>query len=337
MRSSIVLAGLLALILCFSDQTHAASGERPAEYRELSELKRGQLSDEEKEEMEAYRPQVQKDAATAAAIKAGARWRYQQIIKEVVEPNAAELDALFNFSPLLIRRDEITAAPPIVTRAGAALRVGDDGKVKVQKGSYQFVKSAAIMTGVPTWRNYLYFDVGQDDEIHPSILPADSRELTKWRKWVDEGWQLGVEQAEALFDSNVARLVRDFNGMLTYYSLSSVGMIEKPVISKTESGTIIKAKEVIQDLDLYEMTRDGRFIKPPAQNQTKKAPAKKVRTAKSAAPAEVKNIPADGPHVPLPPSVRPLTAQEAGCLKAGSRSADCGKKIEPKKPAEGSR
>jgi len=330
MRRILSLCLLAGLLIAFPASPAAASGE-PDSLKELSGMKRGKLTGKEREKMLALRPQVQKDAAMSAAIKAGTRWRYERILEEAVKPYEPELDALFNFSPLLITEGAVTASPPVVARAGAALRITADGKVNVQKGSYKFMRSAAIVTRTPTWRDYLYFDPGPTDEIHISILPADGQEASRWRLWVNEGWELGVEQAEALFSSNVARLVRDYKGMLTYYGLWSVGMIEKPVIKETRTGTVIEAKEVIYDRSLYEMTGDGKFKKAPVIPKSsiigvkaasgKKAGAAKAKPVSGEAPPPPPARPDPEPDLsaPLPPSVKPLTAQESGCVKSGAK------------------
>ncbi|MGL4208950.1 MAG: type IV secretory system conjugative DNA transfer family protein, partial [Candidatus Adiutrix sp.] len=101
---------------------------KPNELRHLESQKRGEnLSVSEKAQSVALRPKVQKEAALSAGIKAGVKYRYEQIIDNVVDINKKELDALFNFTPLLITRGDALATPPIIMRAGAALRLSDDG------------------------------------------------------------------------------------------------------------------------------------------------------------------------------------------------------------------
>ena len=262
-------AGLiLAFAACFAAGPSRAA--EPEAYQRLLNAKgRAPAEGEDGFMSSGLRSSAQKDAALSAAIKAGTRHRYAEIIETIVAPHSYELDALFNFTPLLIESGEVTAMPPIIQRAGPALRMDGAGVVSVQSGSYKFLRSARIITAPPNWRNYLIMRQGveSDDEVHRSLYPGNAEELSRWRKWVDEGWRLGVAQADALFQNNMARLVRDYRGILIYYALASEGLVEKPFIKVNKTGTHILSKEVIYDRNLYTMAADGQFQKKPPQSK----------------------------------------------------------------------
>lgn len=296
---------------------------RPEVLIKLENQKGKSLSKDKKLESVALRPQVQKEAALSAGIKAGVKYRYQQILDEVVEPNKTELDMLFNFTPLLITQGEVVATPPVIARAGAALRVGDDGIVSFQKGSHKFINSANIITGVPTWRNYLNMNIAEPEELHPSIFPTGGKEIKKWKAWVNEGWKIGIEQADLLFESNVAKLVRDYKGMLIYYGLAAEGLVEKPVIKTTPTGTHIMTKEVIYERTLYQVTQDGKFRKPPPlpktsgyKGQTKKAAPKKSAPKKAAQAQPTPKIKSSAETTPK----QPKQADQGDCVFARSKN-----------------
>lgn len=314
----VVLRGDPIVAPVFPSYTYKQDSSRPQTLTDLENLKSKELSKDEMLESVALRPQVQRDAALSAGIKAGVRYRYQQILDQVVEPNKTELDMLFNFTPLLITEGEVVATPPIIARAGAALRVGDDGVVSFQKGSYKFVSSANIITGVPTWRNYLYMNIAEPEELHPSILPINSKEIKKWKASVNEGWKMGIEQAELLFESNVAKLVRDYKGMLIYYGLAAEGLVEKPVIKTTPTGNHIMTKEVIYERTLYQVTQDGKFRKPPPLPRTARPKSQPAGRISSKKPATAKTHPGPAPQKSASIGTAPKQPDQGDCAFARS-------------------
>jgi len=50
------------------------------------------------------------------------------------------------------------------------------------------------------------------------------------------GWQKGIEQAYSIFRQNLARLKRDYNGMILYRKLLQEKMVSPPFVSRTELG-----------------------------------------------------------------------------------------------------
>jgi defect-in-organelle-trafficking protein DotC len=53
---------------------------------------------------------------------------------------------------------------------------------------------------------------------------------------VAEGWQAGIEQADQIFESNVNRVVTDYNGMVRYKVLLAQGMISAPFATHEDRG-----------------------------------------------------------------------------------------------------
>ena len=50
------------------------------------------------------------------------------------------------------------------------------------------------------------------------------------------GWQKGIEQGYTIFQQNLARLKRDYRGMILYRKLLQEKMISAPFVSRTELG-----------------------------------------------------------------------------------------------------
>ena len=57
-----------------------------------------------------------------------------------------------------------------------------------------------------------------------------------WSEGIRAGWEKGVEQSYSIFQQNLARLKRDFNGMILYRKLLKEKMISAPYVARTELG-----------------------------------------------------------------------------------------------------
>jgi defect-in-organelle-trafficking protein DotC len=68
------------------------------------------------------------------------------------------------------------------------------------------------------------------------LLPKDDKERKAWREWVAEGWRLGVEQADEIFETDTARLLRDFRGIVLYRTLVAEGVISELFLAEANMG-----------------------------------------------------------------------------------------------------
>jgi defect-in-organelle-trafficking protein DotC len=202
------------------------------------------------------------EAAMGAAVQAGARRRYQEIIAEAVLPNAAVLDEMFDFEPLVSRNGDLVVVPPVASGAGAATRIESEASASSQAASFRLARPARLASAVPHWRHYLLELPDGPAETHPSLLPEGAAELGRWRRWVDRGWALGVERAEALFQENVAKLARDYAGMMLFRRLAAGSLASGPVAAETEAGAEAGGSELVLGKKLYRLTETGRFLAP---------------------------------------------------------------------------
>ena len=88
----------------------------------------------------------------------------------------------------------------------------------------------------PTWREYLvlqYTDPGMPDS---SLLPRTQAEKEVWDRYIDEGWQIGITQADVIFTENLSRLKRDYQGMVLYRTLLSQEMVSLPFVAEVNLG-----------------------------------------------------------------------------------------------------
>ena len=73
------------------------------------------------------------------------------------------------------------------------------------------------------------------------------------------GWEDGYEQAADQFGDNLARLERDFTGMLRYKRLYELGMVTKPKLSRSELGITGGGKEMAIGDRVIKKTQDAQL------------------------------------------------------------------------------
>ncbi|MDR1546013.1 MAG: type IV secretion system DotC family protein [Deltaproteobacteria bacterium] len=234
----------------------------PPELARLRALRSGGAAAPESAAAAGLRARIQRETALAAAVQAGARWRYARILAEVVRPRAADLDVLFDFRPFLETRGELFVVPPAASASGEAYRLLSPAEAGAQSGGFSLIQGAYLTSSPPCWRSYLLASPPGPEAIHPGLRPGDGREAAAWRRWVDEGWRLGAAQAEGLFAANVARLARDLTGMARFGRLVRERLAQGAEVGTWTTGLEVRTKEIVFDKTLYRLLEEGRFVEP---------------------------------------------------------------------------
>jgi defect-in-organelle-trafficking protein DotC len=249
----------LAFFLIFLLSFQAALAAEP----ELEALRRpvaGHLPDRAETEAAPVRDLAMREAAMGAGVQAGARWRYEKILSEVVLPNAYILDDVFDFGPLVFRKGRLYVIPPVITSSGEAVRVDGDLSAVSQSESFKLIRGARIAAVIPHWRHYLMELPDGPQGLHSTLLPDSSSELGRWRGWVDKGWETGVRRAEELFEENVAALARDYAGMMIFRRLLAESLVAGPVTEESFDSADVSGDEMVFGKRIYRLTETGRFI-----------------------------------------------------------------------------
>ncbi|MDR2386149.1 MAG: type IV secretion system DotC family protein [Deltaproteobacteria bacterium] len=235
--------------------------------KELTALREGQpVSSDRNEESGHIRERALREVALSSAIQAGARWRYQRILSQIVTPREKLLDELFDFTPLVSDNGKLYLIPPVATSAGEAIRLADSRTALGQDKSYSLISKAKLAGIAPNWRHYLMNVPQGPPEIHKTLRPKGGLELKKWKKEVDRGWKLGLEQADRLFASNLAELSRDYLGMMIFKRLVFEDYARQAGTQETITDLEVKEREIVFKKTLYELVGQEGFVKP------KKAP-----------------------------------------------------------------
>lgn len=185
--------------------------------------------------------QIRGDALREAAWSFGARGglasRTFQIQRRIAELDST-LSKTFDFRRLLLNAPSgLLIEPPIVTEAQKAVLVDGGGQsAAVADRVIRINRVARIVTAPRDWHLYLERDWGKVDPPPAALLPKDQMEREEWRKYVKEGWDAGVTQADETFQADLDRMTNDFVGMVRYRELLAQGMISATFAAHEDRG-----------------------------------------------------------------------------------------------------
>ncbi|MGX9960636.1 type IV secretory system conjugative DNA transfer family protein [Xanthomonas euvesicatoria] len=183
-----------------------------------------------------------KSGALAYGTQAGFQRRTFEIAN-VTRKQGAQLDQVYNFSGLLL---DSNVVPPVLVESRDALKVGGETSLRLSDHTYTIIKQAHFTVKAPTWQDYLIRSVDFHSEgLGDSVLaPRNDAEQKYWKAQVQEGWKLGVQQADQVFAADLARLNRDYKGMILYRHLLSRKMVSKPYVAKSDLGVTGDANSI---------------------------------------------------------------------------------------------
>lgn len=239
--------------------TSASKGSDPDALKTLLGMKPPRNLNKELQAGVQLRPLAMREAAQVVSVQSGFAWRYQRILDEVGKYSPT-LDKGFNFSPILIKHDNALILPPIIAKSGAGMRIEEETTATSVATTYELLSPAKYVSVVPNWRTYLDAPKAPDVEPpHPALLPRTSEERRIWQEAVREGWLAGVEQANFLFEDNVARLTRDYKGAVLYHHLVAEGLLSKPSYAKAEANTRVTKNKMFLEQIVFRITQPAAF------------------------------------------------------------------------------
>lgn len=183
------------------------------------------------------RIEAQKEAAFSYGARGGLAWRTWHIRNEI-ETRSRYLDKVFDFRQLLIpAQSGLLIEPPIISEAMDAMLIDNQGIEAAVADRVLSINQNARITSAPrTWRSYLEREWG-DVESPPDILRPESREeRLAWEQNVKKGWEMGVNQADEIFQADLNKLVADYQGMVRYRKLLTQGMVSPPYALQVDRG-----------------------------------------------------------------------------------------------------
>ena len=217
------------------------------------------------------RAEMLRDAARGVGSKGGLAERSATLIEDL-EKRAYTLDRQYRFAAYVTKKGFL---PPVITEARDSVQASDD-QVRVADRIYKIVVKARPVTTAPTWREYLFVGLRVSKQIPlpaSSALPKTSAEKAYWKRMVAEGWSHGQKLADEILDRNLARLDRDFLGIMRYSYLLNNGMVSEPDMAVAPRVVTGSREEMHVGDTLFRVTDTGGFVTDPKKWQPTVLPA----------------------------------------------------------------
>mgnify|MGYP006277582661 CR=1 FL=1 len=184
---------------------------------------------------------IRTEALEEAAISLGARGglAYRTFyIRKMLDQRSSQLNKVFDFRQLLIPAPSgLLIEPPIISEAMDNMLINSDGKqAAVADRVFNIGVNARIVSAPRTWQQYLEREFNEVDPPPQILRPKTEEERRKWKNWVAEGWKNGIEQADEIFEADLARLNADYEGMIRYRKLLAQGMVSEPFALQNDRG-----------------------------------------------------------------------------------------------------
>ncbi len=185
-----------------------------------------------KTKMGAIRSQNLRDTALSLGARGGLASRAAQI-NQVLLKHESMLYRLFNFNAMLLDKNVL---PPVLTDARNTLALGGTDTIRIADRTFQIIEQAKFVTAVPVWRDYLWMSYAPPETPDKSLLPKNREEQIVWKKFIEDGWRAGIQQAEIIFKENIARLQCHYKGMILYRSLLAQNIVSPPFVAQLDMG-----------------------------------------------------------------------------------------------------
>ncbi len=226
---SMCLIGAFTVCVSCSGPTGVQVGPGPStlnKYHSANNMSRNNSS------MSGLRYQALREAALSTGARAGLAWRAKQI-NAINYRHERQLDLIYNFHAMML---DDNVLPPVLIEGRQTLDQSSDDVIRVSDRAYTIQSQARFVTMPPTWREYLLLSYKDPDVPDVSLLPRTDSEKEVWDRYLDEGWQAGLTQADVIFAENLGRLKRDYEGMVRYRSLLAQNMVSLPYVAKQNMG-----------------------------------------------------------------------------------------------------
>lgn len=237
--SFLILSSFFVLSVMGSAQAKSSEGrDAPPSIDTLINIpKENKLVDDDSPLPLDIKADAQKEAAFSYGARGGLAWRTWHIRNEM-ETRARYLDKVFDFRQLLIpAQSGLLIEPPIIGEAMDAMLIGNKGmEAAVADRVLMIGQNARIVSAPRTWRSYLERQWGEIDPPPDVLRPENKEEREEWEKNVRAGWQMGIDQADEIFQADLNKLVADYQGMVRYRSLLAQGMVSPPYALQVDRG-----------------------------------------------------------------------------------------------------
>ena len=205
-----------------------------------------------------------REVALTVGAQAGLKSRSCEIAV-AVHKESDQLDARFRFNSLMMGAGML---PPVISEARDTV-ARERTVMRIASIAYRFDEPAMLVDTPPTWRNWLYSGLDVAQCSAPTTLPSLSSQLRPQndveRRFVktelEKAFAAGRQQAQNIFDANLARLERTHRGMRRYFELFERGMVSAPqIVSATDVVSLDDPNTMIVGNTVIRIARDSGFV-----------------------------------------------------------------------------
>ena len=108
------------------------------------------------------------------------------------------------------------------------MRIENTAAATTAETTYELLEPARYIATVPNWRKFLMIDgFPEPEKPNPAVLPKNDEERAIWRAAVREAWAQGLAEADQLYADNVARMVRNYRGIMLYHLLTAQHLLSR--------------------------------------------------------------------------------------------------------------
>lgn len=173
-----------------------------------------------------------KETALTIGAQGGLALRASQLDK-MTQSQSADLSRIYNFNGVMLDHNVL---PPVLQQSKQSLNLSDPDTIRISDRTYKILKQARFVTTSPTWRDYLILNYDKPEVPDSTLLPKSGQERDLWVQYINTGWENGIQQANNIYAANLARLQRDYKGMVLYRKLLTQNMVSKPYVAKSDLG-----------------------------------------------------------------------------------------------------
>jgi len=196
---------------------------------QLMALQQGQGAGAQGASLGHVRETVLREIGQSLGARIGFSERSREILT-ILGGREGDLDRRFDFGRLVIGNNVL---PPVISKSQGVVSV-QDNVLRVAGVLYQIDEPARFALPSPTWRNWLWMGLDTSPIAAPDLsgsLPTNDAERAFWRQAVAQGHAIGRQQAQEVFDHNMAFLERTYDGMRRFYDLYHRGVVTAPALA----------------------------------------------------------------------------------------------------------
>lgn len=187
------------------------------------------------------RLRVMRQTAYTLGVQSGAHWREQQV-NAILHKNAANLDKIFDFRPLLLDHGQVL--PPVIDVVHGAIRLDSPTSGSSVVTTYRIEAPAKLVSTPPNWRSWIVLHFPPLTRVSRLLLPKTDAEKKVWAREVVKGWAVGVQEYNAAYAARLHSLERDYIGIVRYTILAQQHIISVPQFATGNLGIQIHGHQL---------------------------------------------------------------------------------------------